>query len=136
MSLFTDELKVKAQELEFDAASTVGQFTKKKKIALIILLVLIIPVYYGSRYAAQNYWSKQYLGYLIATKPSITDTQDIVVKQIDVLPTGTDTYSAYAYVANPNLELSVKGALYTFTFYDSSNRIVGTDTGQFFMLPN
>jgi hypothetical protein len=136
MSLFTDELEVKAQELELQTVQKIRAFSRGKKILLIFFLIGIIPAYILARIISQGYWSGQYKNFLISARPSFVQAKDVKVQEIGVFPTGSNTYTAYAYVSNENLELSAKKATYIFTFYDSAGGKVASDTGDFFILPN
>jgi hypothetical protein len=136
MSLLIDELEVKAGEMELVASQGFSQFPRYKKILLIFFLVGIIPGYFLSRFLSGLYWDAQYKNLVITARPSFTQAEDLKVEEVMVTPIGDGIYSAYAYVVNPNLELSAKEARYTFNFFDESGKKVATDQGIFYMLPN
>lgn len=136
MSLFTEEIKVKAEELEYNAVSNLKSFPTYKKVLLIFFVAGLIPVYILTRFLSQAYWTDQYKNFAISARPSFTQSKSVTVGQVGVLPVSENIYSGYAYVTNPNLDLSVKDARYTFSFFSASGSEVATADGQFFMLPN
>jgi hypothetical protein len=136
MSLLTDELQVKAGEIELAAAQGFGQFPKYKKILLIIFLAGLIPAYILTRFLSNWYWDNQYKNLIITARPSFTQAEDIQVDNVGIFSIGEGVYSGYAHVTNPNLELSVSEARYTFNFFDDSGKKIATDQGSFYILPN
>jgi len=138
-----DNLQVEAQSVVVGANEGVWKLKtwfegllRWQRILLIILIVLMIPGYFGVRYGLELVLVRQYARQALVAHSAFTDPNPLVVSRVNIIRNSNDTVSGYLTVRNPNLDLGLDNARYTINFLDSASQIVFTSTGSLYLLPD
>lgn len=107
-----------------------------QRVLLIILLALMIPGFFTVRYGLELVMVRQYSQNALVAHPAYSSPEDIKQTKVSIIANPNNTFSAYALVENPNLDLASEELRYTFNFFNSSNQQVYTSSGVSYLLPN
>lgn len=111
-------------------------FPQPKRKLLLALAIAIIPaaivVRVGARLITEYSLSRE----VITAHPSYASPSEPAISAATVLKGGPGWYSAYAQVANQNLDLSAAAIPYHFYFYDSKHQQVASTAGTTYLLAN
>ncbi len=131
------KIELEIQEKELEAAEFVGSFSNGKRIFLIILVLLIIPVYFLAKLATAQILLSKYEKSKIEAHPAIITSLpiDVVKDEVKILPISDTNYSAYALIQNPNRDLVATDVSYTFRFLDEDGKLVHSVSDKTFLLP-
>jgi|SRR5579872_1201289 len=124
------------EEKELEAKEFVQSYSKFQRYALIIILILIIPIFFGAKYlTAALYFNNFKKAAAISAHPATLVTLPVSIIESKILPVSGNGYSAYALIKNQNKNLVTPELTYTFNFYDASGAQIGSSQGTDFLLP-
>jgi SLAP domain-containing protein len=98
-----------------------------------VCLVLVIPLFYLSRYVFFLSFHSSYIGPQLLNVTSGKESLEIIDKSIFELP--QNNYYAVIKLRNPNLEWGVASQAYVVRFKDQADKIVATYSGNTYILP-
>jgi hypothetical protein len=113
-----------------------GGFPRGKRILLLTLALAIIPAVIAVRVGARLITERSLAQKVLTAHPSYAAPVPPSVSPVTVLKAGSAGYSAYAQVANANLDLSAPAVPYQFNFYNSKRERIATVAGTSYLLPN
>lgn len=125
-----------AQEGLYKSKQTFFGLPLWERVLLIIVVVSLVPGYTIVRYGTELVLTKLNARESLVAQPSFSIPEPLEVGKVSVIKNSNDTYSAYATVTNPNLDLALPNLKYTFKFNTSSAEQVATQGGQNYLLPD
>lgn len=131
-----EALKVSLAETQFSFFRFLSGFPRGKKILLIVLAIGLIPAVALSWLGTKLITQKRLEAYLIAAHPAYVSPKGPSVGAVKVFNSNHGYYSAYAQVANDNLDLAASSIPYHFDFMNGRGELVTTITGTLYLLPN
>lgn len=124
------------QEMALNAKNRFMQLRPVWRWLLLIVFFALIPGSIITRYSTEAVWTNLYSRNSLTAQPSFANPSKLQVGKVSIVANANNTYSAYAIVQNPNLDLGLDELPYTFTFYDSSGKQISETTGKTYLLPN
>lgn len=124
------------QEKSFSFVREFKALPNWKRILILILAIAIIPMYLLLRFGTEQYLSVRYAREALSAHAAINVVQNPVVGNMSIIKNPNGSYSAVALVSNPNLDLAAEDISYNASFLDSEKRILSTEKGTIYLLPN
>lgn len=107
-----------------------------QRLLLIVLIVLMIPGYFAVRYGLELVMVRQYSQKALVAHPAFSNPENLAQSNVNIVANPNGSFSAYAQVQNPNLDLAVEQLRYSFNFFNNSNQQVYTTSGVSYLLPD
>jgi hypothetical protein len=133
---FFYQIIFKLQSLYLTIRSWFIIFSRRQKIALAVLVILLLPMYFIASGAAQWYFSYRYQDLVIEAHTSFMTPTALRAEPVTVIVLPDGNYAAYAKVDNVNLDLAAPEVSYRLEFANQSGDTIATRTGKLFFLPN
>lgn len=129
------KIELEIAEKELQTKEFLQSVPKGKRILIIALAILIIPMFFAARFVSSEIYMRDFAKRESKAKPSVVDAKDIKVLEAKNLRIGNDTFSSYAIIKNDNPDLSASEVKYTFRLYDSSDKEIHVSSDKTYLLP-
>lgn len=129
------QIELEIQQAEFGIVEFFRTMPRWMKIASIVALILIIPMFFASKYATSYFYLKKLNKNEILVHVSQVVTLPVKVETVQALKITGTSYAAYAEIKNQNSELSSPNVTYTFNFLDANGNQISSANGSTSLLP-
>ena len=141
MAFLKQKIEIGVEEAELKAAKTFSSFPAVVKWAIVLLSIACIPAYFIAKTASEKIWLARYQAGSVKAKPSFSNPLAPQISGLQLGRPSAGTYSAWAKISNPNLDLSLDNAGFKFNFYNSQKQLIFSypddkSPEKFFLLPN
>jgi len=136
MSLLKDKIELEIEEAEVEAGKRLRELSGIVRWFFIFCAVGIIPGFFIAKAISHGVWVRNYNQYLIASHASFAEPLPPAISDTTITTSGQGSYSAVASITNENLDLSLDGVPYSYTFLNQKGEVVHTNKGTLFLLPN
>lgn len=129
------KIELEIQEKELDLKDFLASFSKTKRITVITLVILIIPIFFIAKYTvAQVYMSDYAKNTELPAHPSNVSALPVKIIEASNLQIAGNAYSSYALIKNQNKDLAAQELRYVFHLFNSSGKEIYTYNGKSFLL--
>lgn len=125
-----------AQESAYNVKQRFFNLPAWERYLLIVAVALIVPGYFAVRYGTELVMTKQYARDSLSSQPAFEDPDPLQSSKVNIISNPGGSYTAYAVITNPNLDLALPDLRYTFKFFDSTGEQVNAVNGQTYLLPD
>lgn len=132
----TESAVLGVQELAINIWNAYKAMPPLKQTIVAFLLITMIPAYIGVRVGVEKVDSARYARAALAAHPAFVSIENPVVGPVKIVKNANGTYSAFAEISNPNLDLSADGIPYDFSFKTNTGESAYTTSGTTYLLPN
>lgn len=136
-----NNIDLKKQELELEVQQThynIVHFFKSMPrwwaILSVIAIILIIPGFFIAKYTTSYFYYKTLSNTAALVHSAVVSTFPVKVENVAAVQISDNAYAAYAQIKNQNNGLTSPDIAYTFHFFDTNNKEIGTATGDDFLL--
>lgn len=129
------KIELDIAEKELQTKEFLQSVPKGRRILIIALAILIIPMFFLARFVSSEIYMRDFTKRELKARPSVVDAKGIRIIEAQNLRIGNDTFSSYAIIKNDNQDLSASEVKYTFRLYDSSGNEIHNSAGQTYILP-
>jgi hypothetical protein len=107
-----------------------------KQGLVMFFLIAMIPLYLGVRFGTEKIMAAQYARKALSSHPSYTVTNPPVIGDVKIIKNNNGTFSAYAELENPNLDLSADNISYSIALQNSAGESIYPVSGTTYLLPD
>lgn len=136
LQIQTEGTILAAQQAGFSFKNSFALMPKWRRVIILTLLIAIIPGYLLARIGTEQLQRIEYSRQALIAHPAFTAAVQPDFSPVTLIRNPNGTYSAYATVTNPNLDLAAEDIPYTMTFQSSGNPSAFTSSGTFYLLPD
>lgn len=130
------KLQLDIQEKELQTKELLQSFPKGKRILVVTLVILIVPMFFLTRFISSEIYMRDFAKREIKVQPGAVNAKAIQVLEVKNLGIGNDTFSSYAIIKNENADLAATEVKYTFHLFDASNKEIHTSSNKTYLLPS